>query len=735
MCYYCRAPKRCVILKVPMLSPDKLNEAQKKAVEFPFDRALKVTAGAGTGKTTVVTFRFLDALKRIPGAKPSNILCLTFTDRAAQSMRERVLEVLGSSISPQQLWVSTFHSFCMRILAEHEARAGLPRGFRIADEGETSLLRDDVMASILSRSLVAQEERSLIPPGDLRDVLGAGWGVIDHARRLLHTAETFQDAICAQLPEDTPQSTYERQAAGVFVRLFIEYEKLKWAAGVADHADLLVKAYWLLHKDENLRARLRSQFLHILVDEFQDTNRAQLELLRLLARDDFANVTIVGDDKQAIYEWRGARIENLREFRARELFLTYNYRSYNEVLDVANFAITRAPYFAGQAKKVALSNPVKGYSGEARVHLVQAASREEEADFVAGRIKLLIGSGIEPGQIVVLYRSTTHAELLEHKFRQLDIPYTALGAGFFEKEEVRDLLAYLQLAVEPGADIAAVRILQRPPLSMTPAEVAAVAAVRKTAPAARDGTLFELLSSPQVREMFDGQKSQRLACAVACVEKLRMQQGVVPLPVLVEMAFYESGYFDALGAQSPHEAPRSISNVSKLADFASEFSDRAPFNGLPEFVQYMQQLSVKKLHETEADPQQESGAVKLLTIHKAKGLEFHTVFLIDVRANKFSKRKQFLIDIPLAGETPAAGRIVAKYLPPGTDETEQYNELLERRGAMARHDQEERRALYVALTRTMENLYVTTGIEKSDMFNELADKFADSEHVEVSRPL
>ncbi len=717
-----------------MLTFEDLNEAQQEAVRFPFDRALKVTAGAGTGKTTVITFRFLEALKRIPGASPSSILCLTFTERAAESMRERIVEALGAPAATENLWIHTFHSFCARVLAQYAPLAGMPPGYRVADEAEVMILRDDLAASVLTRSLIPTEERDLIPPGPLRNVLKGAWEAIDCARRGLHTPDTFETALGAAQEAGTRQAEYECQVAGVAARLFREFQAAKHAAGVVDYADLISGLYYLLERHSELRENLRSRFACILVDEFQDTDRAQLELLRLLARDDFANVTVVGDDKQAIYEWRGSRIENLREFRAHEAFLSVNYRSYNEILDLANFSITRDPYFARQAQDIKLVNPAKGYSPGGHIRMVRAQTREHEAAYIAREVQRLISSGTEPGEIAVLYRSTTHTRVLEDQFRRLGIPYTALGAGFFEREEVRDILAYLQLACEPDADQAAVRILERPPVSLTAAQVALIAGQRTRGSETPDrpASVLGALRDAQVLEALDPPARGRVRSALSCVEELRSLRRVAALAVLVEKAFHERGYLAVLSAQSPHEAPRGVSNVSKIIDLAADFQSRSPLNGLSEFVRYVQRLlTFEGLREAEADPQEESSAVKLLTVHRAKGLEFHSVFAADVRAKRFSRTAAFLLDIRAASEAPGPGRLVAKRLPHEKGETREYDELLQQREAKPRHDQEERRVLYVALTRARENLCITTAAKTSSFFDELAGEFASSKFTEV----
>jgi DNA helicase-2/ATP-dependent DNA helicase PcrA len=710
-----------------MLTFKDLNDAQKDAVTFLFKGALKVTAGAGTGKTTVITFRFLEALKNLPGISPSRILCLTFTERAADSMRERITQALGQSARPENLRVHTFHSFCAHVLTQYPALSGLPPGYRVAGEAEIMLLRDDLRASFLSRPLIPPERRSLIPPGSLPDVLRASWMLIDTARRNLHTPETFKAALDAAGQEDTARVQYERQVGAVAARLFREFDAAKRTAGVADYADLINGLYWLLERHDAVREELRSRFAYILVDEFQDTDRAQLELLRLLAGRDFANVTVVGDDKQAIYEWRGARIENLRDFEADERLLSFNYRSYNEILDLANFSITRDPYVAPKAKKIELTNPRKGYSAGGHVYLKQVQSREDEAAYIAGEVQKLVDSGVEPGQIAVLYRATTHTKILENEFRRLGIPYTALGAGFFEREEVRDMLAYLQLASDPRADQAAVRVLERPPVSLPPAQVAQIAA-------GRQASFLEALRNPQVLEQLAPQQCRRVESALSCIEELRSMRRTAPLPVLVEKALYESGYFDVLMSEASHEAPRSISNVSKIMDLAADFQSHSPLNGLPEFVRYVERLlQAPQLREAEADPQEEAAALKLLTIHAAKGLEFHTVFVADVRAKKFKKDAAFLLDLPPACEREVAGRVIAKRLPGSKDETREYNDLLERRGARMHHEQEERRIFYVALTRARENLYITTAAAKgTQFFDELAEKFASSKLINVT---
>jgi len=705
-----------------------LNKAQKEAVRFPFDKALKVTAGAGTGKTTVITFRFLEALKSIPGIKPENIACLTFTERAADSMRERITDALGPDAEPENLWVHTFHSFCARLLARHSPATGLPPGYRVAGEPEIAIMRDDIISSFISNTKIPEEERSTIPKGALHGVLRNSFGIIDAARQELHTPDTFEASLDAAPAPNDEYETHCSQIARIAARLFREFETVKYAAGVVDYADLISELYWLLAKNKTIRGEIRSMFGYFLVDEFQDTDRAQLELLRLLADKDFANVTVVGDDKQAIYEWRGARIENLREFPAGERFLTFNYRSFNEILDLANHSITRDPYFAPHADEIRLTNDLKGYSGKGNVRLVRLPDRDAEADYIADEIRLLLDCGAEPGEIAVLYRAKTFVKLLEGRLRRLGLPYTALGDGFYEREEIRDLVALLQLACDPSADAAAVRVLQRPPMALSHGRIASLR-TNKSDPR----PLIEMAGKPEFMQKLDPRRARKLAGLVESIAAVRGQMRVASLPVLVEMAFRESGYYDALCAVSPGEAARSISNVSKIVELAAEFQARSPLNGLADFVAYTGRLlALDRLSEAEADPQEETGAVRLLTVHRAKGLEFHTVFFADARVKGYRKDRQMLLDMRPACDKPAPGRVLVKYPLGSRNEAEAYIELLDRRDAKARHEQEERRITYVALTRARENLVMTTASSRnSDHFDELASEFASSKFVEL----
>jgi DNA helicase-2/ATP-dependent DNA helicase PcrA len=483
-----------------------------------------------------------------------------------------------------------------------------------------------------------------------------------------------------------------------------------------------------------VRRAVQSRFAYVLVDEFQDTNRAQLELLRLVSRENFANVTVVGDDKQAIYEWRGARIENLREFAAQERFLTFNYRSCNEILDLANHSIAQDPYFAGQREQIRLSNPQRGYSEGGRIHLVRLGSREEEASYIAGELDKLIAAGVKPGEIAVLYRSTTHTAVLERELRRLGIPYTALGAGFFEREEVRDVLACLRLVCQPEADDAVVRVLERPPLSLSQGVIAGIAARRRSGSAKGEerGALLDVLEDEEALGELTSRQREAVSSMLSCIKNLRSICRTAPLPVLVESAFRQGGYYEQLLRESPTEMPRSISNISKMIDVAADFHGRSVLNGLPEFVRYMERLvRMGDVRETEADPQEETEAVKLLTTFKAKGLEFHAVFAADVRHNKFRKEDAYLLELAPASEEPGGCGLVAKYTPGSGKERPDYDELLAKRGARARHEQEERRIFHVALTRAKENLYVTTSAPDSPLIDELLQEFSSNSLVEV----
>jgi DNA helicase-2/ATP-dependent DNA helicase PcrA len=737
-----------------MIEFEALNESQRRAVTMPFYRPIKVTAGAGTGKTTVATYRYIFALENLQGATLSNLLCLTFSVRAAEVMKERIINALKSrqGLQPQNeedLWIYNFHSLAARMLTENPFESSIGANYRIADEADQLLIRDEAIERIVRGRSELGDPASFqaVDLSALRGILREGFGRYQQVRQtpFLLFAQIGQEAdlfanrlleLTRAHAHDFPEENIaqlEYEVAKLFAVIAKEYETRKRVHRVLDYIDLLVRAIQFLRSNSPAARRWRNKFRYIIVDEFQDTDRSQLELLHLLAQDSFANVTVVGDDKQAIYEWRGARIENIREFPSEEVFLSENYRSYNQILDVANYSISQDEFFAKLGKKIALRNPSKGGSKDCAVVLAVAPKkrRDTEAKFVAREIKALIEEGKTPGEIAVIIRSTTHTKIYEDAFRDCQIPYTALGGGFYETRELRDIIAYLRLIEDRTDSGALARVLESPPTYLSPAAIAQIALGNRTNRQARrenPTTLWQAIVKAKEGDVLDGDADRQISEFLSFLKEISGLRSLA-LPQLILEVLKRSRYTAQIEEVEDLSASRAIANIRKLLEIAAQYENLHPYASLAEFINYIEHLSMTSVREAEADPQVERDAVKLLTVHSVKGLEFEYVFHIDVRDKEREDYPQYIVDLPDDSEE---GVGVAVRRLPGQDEvSSKYAEIIQRRKAEARSEAEERRIFYVALTRAKEKLYMTTTRPDSQFFGEILAKFINHPGVKI----
>ncbi|MEM9730681.1 MAG: UvrD-helicase domain-containing protein, partial [Myxococcota bacterium] len=407
-----------------------LNPQQRAAVEHG-DGPLLVLAGAGSGKTRVIATRIARLVSQ--GVEPSRILAVTFTNKSAREMRDRVARRMGRDAA-DALWLSTFHSFGVRFVKQEYRALDLGKRFTVFDQGDSlgvvrELLRSE---STADRRLDAQAVLSRI----------SLW------KNAMKTPESIE-----------PKNDEYDQAAG---SIYGPYQARLDAMHAVDFDDLVVRPVSLLSSRPGIRGQWRDRFDHILVDEFQDTNEAQLELVRLLANDR-GNVCVVGDDDQSIYGWRGARVDNILEFEAhfpgaRVTKLEHNYRSVAPILNVANAAIAQAPN-----RPYAKSLKASRVGGDP-VRICAFAEPQHEAEFVAKEIRTLMKKGVALSDTAVLYRSNTQAKRIEEELRVAGIPYRVFGGTrFFDRKAVKDAIAYLRVALNPRDELSLRRIINAPP--------------------------------------------------------------------------------------------------------------------------------------------------------------------------------------------------------------------------------------------------------------------------------
>jgi DNA helicase-2/ATP-dependent DNA helicase PcrA len=611
----------------PVLDLSTLNPPQREAVTTT-EGPLLVLAGAGSGKTRVIVHRIGWLMQK--GVDPESILAVTFTNKAAGEMRERVAAVAGAAAV--DVHVSTFHSFGLWLLQREHAAAGLPKRFAICDAGDQIALVKRCMRE------VKVDDRSF----DAHRVLSMLSRAKSEGRKRIRVREAGQG------------DDYDLVASEVFPR----YARALRAQRSVDFDDLIALPVELLSKDEALRRRIGERFRHVLVDEYQDTNAAQLELLKLLAGEE-RNVCAVGDDDQAIYGWRGAEVRNILRFErhfpgAKEVRLEQNYRSTGHILACANAVIARNPD----------RRPKRLFTSEGagdRVRVVALENEEEEARFVGEEIARLRREGRPWSHFAVLYRLNAQSRPVEEALRAADMPHAVHGGpAFFDRSEVRDLLAYLKVCVAPRDEVSLARIVNVPARGIGDASLE-----RVHARAVAEGLpLFEALArAGEVPDLPRG-AAERIAAFVALVEKYRARfaEGKVAEAARALVAEVDLPGHARGSVQSFEAGQRKVDALEGVLRSLDAFEART---SRPSLASWLARLALDS--RAEEDPQG-GGGVTLMTLHAAKGLEFPVVFLVGVE-------EDLLPCAGLQGE--------------------------------ARDLDEERRLAYVGLTRARERLYLT----------------------------
>jgi DNA helicase-2/ATP-dependent DNA helicase PcrA len=613
--------------RASMLDLSTLNPPQREAVTTT-EGPLLVLAGAGSGKTRVIVQRIAYLLHR--GARPDSVLAVTFTNKAAGEMRERVAAVAGAPAI--DVFVSTFHSFGLWLLQQEHRAAGLPKRFAICDAGDQIALLKRCMRE------VKVDDRAFDPHRVLAIVSRAK----NEGRKRIRPRHEGQG------------DDYDLVASEVYPR----YERALAAQRAVDFDDLIARPVALLASDEALRRRYARRFRHLLVDEYQDTNAAQLELLKLLAGED-RNVCAVGDDDQAIYGWRGAEVRNILRFGrhfpgAKEVRLEQNYRSTGHILACANAVIAKNAH--RRPKRLFTS------AGEGdKVRVVALPSEEDEARWVVEEIARLRREGRSFGDLAVLYRLNAQSRPIEEALREASVPHTVHGGpAFFDRSEVRDLLAYLKVCVAPQDEVSLARIVNVPPRGIGDASLERVHAWAVE----RGVHLFEALArAAEVPDLPRG-AAERMAAFVALVERhrARFAEGR-PADAARALAAEVDLYGHARSSVQSFEAgQRKVDALDGILRSLDAYEQRTARPSLPT---WLQRLALDS--RAEEDPAAAEG-VALMTLHAAKGLEFPVVFLVGAEEEL----------LPCAGIQ-----------------------------GQARDLDEERRLAYVGMTRARERLYLT----------------------------
>lgn len=634
---------------------DTLNGPQREAV-LCTEGPLLVLAGAGSGKTRVLTHRIAHLVEDLNVA-PWQIMAITFTNKAAAEMRERLQSLIGGGA--RGMWVSTFHSMCVRILRTDCERVGFAKGFTIYDDSDSKRLVEQIMDE-----LNIDKKRYPIPA--LRNR-------ISQAKNDLQVAEVFAEKTSDQVGQ---------VAARVYTRL---QERLR-QLNAFDFDDLLLYTWLLLKNHPDVLAAYQNRFRYLMVDEYQDTNHAQYVLTQLLAAA-HKNIMVVGDDDQSIYSWRGADLRNILDFEkdypeARVVKLEENYRSMGNILAAANAVI--ANNLTRKPKKLFTSKP----AGD-KISVYSATDERDEGRWIASEIEHQHGEGMSYNQIAVFYRTNAQSRMLEDMLMRAGVPYRLIGGTrFFDRAEIRDVMAYLNLVVNPANDVAAHRVINVPKRGIGKTTVEHIDYVARE-------TGITFLQAAELCIADDQIRSATRKAIAEFVALIHEAQGYAgDLRKVVEAIVDKAGLIRVLEAENSDDAASRIENIQELfgvvdeyaqthddadalfepptAEDAPEADDEPPVrtfqaNSLPDFVEWV-------TLRTDMDTVAEDGeAITMMTIHAAKGLEFDCVFVAGMEESLF---------------------------PHGN--SSQDSQGLE----------EERRLAYVAITRARKKLYLTNAFTR-----------------------
>jgi DNA helicase-2/ATP-dependent DNA helicase PcrA len=580
-----------------------LNEPQQQAVRHG-EGPLLVLAGAGSGKTRVLTHR-IAYLLATGQARPGEILAITFTNKAATEMRERVESLVGRAT--RAMWVTTFHSACARMLRADAERLGYSRGFTIYDESDSLRMLKRCMEEL-------HVDPKRYPPRAIRSQISG-------AKNQLVDADAYSQA---------QGSVFEETTAGVYHL----YEKRMLEANAMDFDDLLVRTVNAMELFEEVRDRWRRVFRHVLVDEYQDTNHAQYRLLQLLTSE-HGNLMVVGDESQSIYGFRHADINNILDFErdfpeAGVVALEQNYRSTQTILSAANAVIEHNR----QRRPKRLWTERAG--GEP-LQLRELSDEHEEARWVAGEIERLgEEEGVRREDVAVFYRTNAMSRVLEDTLNRFDVPYQVIGGTkFYERAEVKDAVAYLSLLANPADQVSFARIVNSPRRGIGKTSQGRLISHANTT----GTTIWEVIERVEEVPGLGGaaiKSTSRFYETMAGLRERADEGGAVA--GLLEAVLTETGYLEALAAERTVEAEGRAENLEALVAGAAEFDierEREGESDVPPLEEYLQQISLY----TQQDDLGDEAVITLMTLHNAKGLEYETVFVVGCEDGSFPHMK------------------------------------------------------------------------------------------------
>jgi DNA helicase-2/ATP-dependent DNA helicase PcrA len=648
---------------VPVASPDQyladLNPAQREAV-LTVDGPLLVIAGAGSGKTRVLTHRVAH-LTSAHGVKPNEILAITFTNKAAGEMRDRLTGMLGPMARAS--WILTFHAACGRIFRREAERLGYRSNFTIYDSQDQVRLVKQVLEDL------EKDPKRFVPRGIHSQ--------ISNAKNQLVTPAMYAERV---------GSFYDQTIAEVYEL----YQKRLHRSNAVDFDDLLMLTVDVLERFPDAREKWQKAFRYILVDEYQDTNHAQYRLLQLLA-ERHHNVCAVGDPDQSIYAFRGADIRNILEFErdfpdTRTIALEQNYRSTNAILESANAVISHN----SERKEKRLWSELG--DGDP-VSVVETEDEHSESRYVASQIAGLMEEGYNADEIAIFYRMNAQSRVLEQTLRLAQISYRVIGGPrFYERAEVKDAIAYLQVLDNPADAVSLLRIANKPKRGIGDTTLSRLVAYAE----AEGLTLYEALDRPEEAGL--GTAAVKAVLGLRrLLEELREAAGQLEVPELLQKVYDETGMITAFEAERTIEARGRVENLEAFVDGAREYQETSDPAAEPSLSGFLQEISLYADQDALLDA--ERGSVTLMTLHNAKGLEFRAVFLVGLEEDIFPSSRS-----------------------------------VEEQGI-----EEERRLFYVGLTRARERLTLTHASSRllwGRTTHNLPSRFLDElpdRHVERSR--
>ncbi|MCQ2548378.1 MAG: UvrD-helicase domain-containing protein [Clostridia bacterium] len=641
---------------------DHLNDKQREAV-LQTEGPVLILAGAGSGKTSTMTHRIAYLIEQ--GVSPYEILAVTFTNKAAGEMRDRVASLIGNC---DRMWILTFHSMCLRILRKHGDKLGYDKNFVIYDTTDQKTL----MKSILKEHQVDEKKMNA----------------------------NFFLSIISKNKENavSPQSFYMAHKGDgkseLVAKVYDEYEKALKKNNAMDFDDLLLNTHKLFKADESVVLEYQDRFKYIMVDEYQDTNHLQYELIHALAEKS-QNLCVVGDDDQCIYEWRGADIRNILDFEkdfknAKIIKLEQNYRSYGNILKGAHSVIK---HNRGRKGKELWTDKENGELIKYRI----SDSEIEEADYIATCIGIYHSKGYSYKDMAILYRMNAQSRALEMGLARKDIPYRVLaGLRYYDRKEVKDLLAYMRLIVNPADDLSLKRIINVPKRGVGDKTVEKCQALAMV----EGKSLYEILDRVDVQNGLPVKACAGVKEVMEVLNICRQEKDNLRVSDIYDTLLEKTGYLVAFTGENTVEAESRIENLMEFKTVIAEFERDSETGSLEEFMENISLMSDIDNHNSDED------AVVLMTLHSAKGLEFPIVFMPGMEEGIFPGMRSF--------ESP---------------------EGLE----------EERRLCYVGMTRAKEKLIMTTARSRmifgrteysrpSCFMNEIDKKLLEGDMPYVAKP-